>query len=183
MNDFKVGDEVTCIRVYDSEGMLTLGDWIVRKVHPWGDSIEVQGIDGICCWFANQFQHKIKDEDVNDMIEFDLDRALAGDKVITRDGGKVTQFNIFYAEHGPMLYGYDVNSDKIESWETDGRYFDVPRECDSDLFMAPKHLTGFVNVYPDYAVWFETKVIAESSVGTNLIACIDLSTHNEGEGL
>ena len=186
MSEFKVGDEVTCIRVYDSEGMLTLGDWIVRKVHPWGESIEVQGIDGIGCWSSNQFQHKIKD--INDMITFNLERALAGDKVVTRYGGEVNQFSVVNTDKGPTLTGYIVGV-AIEAWDIEGSYYGVLNECHDDLFMAPRALTGFVNVYAD--VTFNTTHdslgdanIQHRSFSSKLrIACIDLSQFNEGEGL
>ena len=118
------------------------------------------------------------------MIEFNLEKALAGDKVITRDGGEVTQLVVFETEHGPMLYGYEVNSDMVESWEIDGSYFDVPRESGDDLFMDPCQLSGFVNVYPNGGMSrsYLTKDAADSE-GFKRIACIDLSTHREGEGL
>ena len=123
------------------------------------------------------------------MIKFDIDRALAGDKVIARDGGEVNQFFVVNTDNGPTLIGYVVVSDAIEAWDIYGGYYGVLNECDDDLFMAPKKLTGFVNVYTDTSANFKfldayvTRNEADICAETGRIACIDLSQFNEGEGL
>ena len=66
---------------------------------------------------------------------FNLEAALAGAKVVTRDGSEVTQlvkFNIDKA--GYVLYG--VLESEVHSWLINGRYFIVDRD-NNDLFMAP----------------------------------------------
>ena len=121
------------------------------------------------------------------MIKFDIDRALAGDKVITRDGGEVNQFFIVNTDKGPTLIGYIVDSDEIEAWDIYGGYYGVLNECHDDLFMAPNKLTGFVNVYSDTKVTHihpTQRAAYNASVGDScLIACIDLSQFETGEGL
>jgi hypothetical protein len=69
------------------------------------------------------------------MKPFNLEAALAGAKVVTRDGSEVTQlvkFNIDKA--GYVLYG--VLKSEVHSWLINGRYFIVD-EANNDLFMAP----------------------------------------------
>ena len=56
MFDFEVGDKVTCIKVHTPNSRLSLGDWVVRKVYPYG-SIEVHGLDGTAAWSADQFEY------------------------------------------------------------------------------------------------------------------------------
>jgi|AntAceMinimDraft_18_1070375.scaffolds.fasta_scaffold31296_2 hypothetical protein len=128
------------------------------------------------------------------MIKFDIDRALAGDKVITRDGGEVNQFFVIHTDNGPTLTGYIVDSNTIETWDIYGGCYGVLNECHDDLFMSPNKLTGFVNVYADSGVSnkYPTKEAADisgsvsprmSCIVSPRIACIDLSSHNVGEGL
>ena len=54
------------------------------------------------------------------MKPFNLEEALNGAKVITRDGRFVTQLIKFNADEGETLYG--VVSNEIVSWMDDGRW-------------------------------------------------------------
>ena len=79
------------------------------------------------------------------MIKFDLEKALAGEKVITRDGQEVTQlvkFDVKDVDY-PLL---GVLSDNINSWQCSGRYNIDESEHALDLFMAPKKLSGFMSI-------------------------------------
>lgn len=78
---------------------------------------------------------------------FNLERALAGDPVITRDDRHVTELhhfstirerddNVVYTTFGEYIYRVDLN----------GRYL-KEKESENDLFMAPKTKTYYVNVY------------------------------------
>ena len=124
------------------------------------------------------------------MIEFNLERALAGDPVVTRDGRKVTQLVKFETESGGILLGLDVGNDYVDSWLIDGRYRDGG-ECGADLFMAPKKLSGFVNVFACeggslLTAPHNTRENADTFIVENSlyrVACIDLSTIEEGHGL
>lgn len=70
------------------------------------------------------------------MKPFNLEAALAGAKVITRDGSEVTQLTMFNVDKdGYVLFG--VLGNQVHSWLISGRYFRVD-ESDSDLFMAPE---------------------------------------------
>ncbi len=63
------------------------------------------------------------------MQEFDYKRALAGDKVVTRDGREVE--NISY--NGIWVVGYVEGVE--DDWYTDGTYF-PHKPHDLDLFMV-----------------------------------------------
>ncbi|NRA76734.1 MAG: hypothetical protein HRU18_00880 [Pseudoalteromonas sp.] len=118
------------------------------------------------------------------MKEFDLEKALAGEKVVTRDGQPITQLVKFKTYSGSVLYGLNCDMDKIESWLIDGRYHDVKGECGADLFMAPKKLSGFLNVWSNDASQYESRALAdEDSFSDSRLACIDLGKLEEGHGL
>ena len=121
------------------------------------------------------------------LIKFNLQAALDGDKVVTRDGREVTNLVRFPKDSGACVYGLDVANDTVESWFDNGSYHNMNTECGGDLFMAPKQLSGFVNVYADRyqpSPIHATKEIAdEYSNKSTRLACIDLSQFPEGHGL
>ena len=120
------------------------------------------------------------------MIKFDLERALAGEKVITRDGQEVTQLVKFDVEDD-CYQVYGVLCGGLHRWLCTGGYEEYTDKHASDLFMAPKKLSGFIAYYsndiskvvdhPSHAGLFATQT------GCELLAVIDLSKIEEGEGL
>jgi len=123
------------------------------------------------------------------VIKFDLEKALAGDKVVTRDGREVTQLVNFVVMTDRSLCG--VLDKELCTWLIDGsRYVSgVPVE-NYRLFMAPKKLSGFVNVYDDgrHGTVHKTKTAADEWAEDMprdciRLTCIDLSqfeeAHNE----
>ena len=104
------------------------------------------------------------------MIEFDLERALAGDKVITVKFETVYQLKEFsLKERDNLLVG--VVNDQV-------CYLPA-----SHLRMAPKKLSGFINYYENGVISiYETKEAADC-FDVCRVACIDLSQHEEGEGI
>ena len=121
------------------------------------------------------------------MIPFNLEKALAGEKVVTRAGQPITQLVKFKTYSGSILYGLHCDEDSIESWLLNGKYHDSTGDCDSDLFMAPKKLSGFVNVYEGGMIgnMYSTAKDAHESASDSRdrLACIDLSQLEEGHGL
>jgi hypothetical protein len=127
------------------------------------------------------------------MIRFDLERALAGDTVITRDGIEVTQLVEFTFNNETTLYGVHEESGSLENWCINGSYNDPNYESIADLFMAPKKLSGFVNIYDDKEASIHVHNSKNSAneyarkvyrqIGYKRVACIDLSQHEEGAGL
>jgi hypothetical protein len=120
------------------------------------------------------------------MKAFNLKEALAGQKVVTRDGQEVTQVVLFK----PVKDGCEsicalVNGRIYEFYE-DGNYIEGAGSS-KDLFMTPKKLSGFLNTYTIHApTWHSTKEDAGMDFyeyGDKRIACIDLSQFEEGHGL
>ena len=112
----------------------------------------------------------------NKMIKFDLERALAGDEVVDKSGDIISQIQSFtYGEGKTSIVG-------VSSAGTLTIY------SPENLFMAPKKLSGFVNINRNglrdvVAGPFATKAMADLNVGNKRIACIDLSQFKEGHGL
>lgn len=78
------------------------------------------------------------------MKPFNLERALAGDPVVTRDGEPVTQLTQFIGlDSEEALFG--VQDKKVRRWFLDGKYIadDYSR---LDLFMAPVKREGWLIV-------------------------------------
>ena len=77
--------------------------------------------------------------------KFDLQEAMAGKPVQTRDGRKVTQLKFFEDVNLNLIVG--VVSKNIWSWDINGQ-LDSPRgDNPLDLFMAPEKKSIWVNVY------------------------------------
>jgi hypothetical protein len=80
------------------------------------------------------------------MEKFNLERALAGDPVITRNGKEVTQLAKFNIQRDKQcLIG--VLNHELERWTVDGNYFLSETESEQDLFMKPKENAIWINVY------------------------------------
>lgn len=98
------------------------------------------------------------------MKPFNLERALAGDKVVTRDGREVTQLTKFDCEDDCLA---GVLENNAKTWRANGRYTKYEETC-LDLFMAPKTVKRWVNFYPEdeasvYCDEKEAKLRAASS--------------------
>lgn len=113
-----------------------------------------------------------------DKKPFNLERALAGDKVITRDGREVVQ--LFYAdkasEDNEKVIA--VVDGIIEKYQTNGAYYSHETEYRHDLFMAPTtvKVERWVNVYADgHSFTHTTKEQAEKSSDRDMIACVHLT--------
>jgi hypothetical protein len=79
------------------------------------------------------------------MKEFNLERALAGEPVITRDGRKVTQLTLLQVNNRYSLIG--VVDGLLETFTDEGVY-DYERDfTDTDLFMVEQKKSVWVNVY------------------------------------
>ena len=76
---------------------------------------------------------------------FDLEAALNGAEVVTRDGKKVTEVvvlkNTFYGKNVLAL----INNG-LYSFKQDGK-FEEDAEHFNDLFMKPQQVTKWVNIY------------------------------------
>jgi hypothetical protein len=81
------------------------------------------------------------------MIAFNLERALAGEPVCTRDGRDVTQLVRFEVKERELIYG--VLDGHVRTWYTNGNFLVYSISCNDDLFMKPKENAIWVNVYKD----------------------------------
>lgn len=70
------------------------------------------------------------------MKPFDLEAALNGAKVITRDGFEVKQLTHFNVNHDFVVYGV-IAETKVYSWTIDGKVYEDAQPNELDLFMAP----------------------------------------------
>ena len=83
------------------------------------------------------------------MEKFNLERALAGDPVITRDGQEVTQLvKLDGVKHNENVVG--VFDGEIHFWTIEGKFDNRLKETPFDLFMKPKENAIWVNVYKDH---------------------------------
>ena len=82
------------------------------------------------------------------MEKFNLERALAGEPVITRDGREVTQLAQFDMKQGKQCLIGVLDYD-LERWTVEGNYFLNKTEAQGDLFMKPKENAVWVNIYKD----------------------------------
>jgi hypothetical protein len=80
------------------------------------------------------------------MIAFNLERALAGEPVITRDGKEVTQLVYFESIDDYRVYG--VVDKRVKLWAIGGEFW-KGGEGPLDLFMKPKENAIWLNVYKD----------------------------------
>lgn len=80
------------------------------------------------------------------MEKFNLERALAGEPVITRDGRDVTEIHFFET----CTKGYAViaiiEGEKF-GFTNNGYYLNNSAEHRLDLFMKPKVVEAWINVY------------------------------------
>lgn len=78
------------------------------------------------------------------MKPFDLEKAKAGAKLVTRDGREVDELHHF--EHATGNYSVEsVIGGCIQSHTVDGKYYDDAKEHPLDLFLATVERTAYVN--------------------------------------
>lgn len=85
---------------------------------------------------------------------FNLQQALAGKQVATRDGLPVTQLTLFTElsnEGGQSKALAGVLEGDIKFFCPNGNYWPSGDESPFDLFMAPTEYSYWVNIYPRYA--------------------------------
>jgi hypothetical protein len=111
------------------------------------------------------------------MEKFNLERALAGEPVITRNGKEVTQLVKFDTFGTTYVVGGVVDGD-VKSWTIDGKHYDKQLK----LFMKPKENAIWVNVYKrsDGALvaghYYDSEAKAkEKSLGRNYIKTVKIT--------
>ncbi|MEX3630595.1 MAG: hypothetical protein VB138_15335 [Burkholderia sp.] len=106
------------------------------------------------------------------MKPFDLAKAKAGEKLITRDGRSVSEFHHFETDSSPLNCCFIVGGGSYWVRE-DGLHSADSSAHPIDLFMAPKKRTVYVQIFNKAtdteepclrAVAFEVKDDAENNV-------------------
>ena len=111
-------------------------------------------------------------------------KFAAGDSVQLRNGLEAKIYEVM--PDGEIFGAYrDAQGVwRLWAWEEGGSFkvLDNPRAF--DLVHKPKHLTGFVNVYPySDPCRHPTREKADQEAASNRIACIPLGQFPEGYGL
>jgi hypothetical protein len=102
--------------------------------------------------------------------KFDLEKALNGAKVVTRDGREVQQLTKFEGSTDYQLAG--VMDGNLQTWTEQGGYY-TDRESDLDLFLTVKPKRIWVNVYIFHNTLqiggrtYNTLKAAKKSIGQN----------------
>jgi hypothetical protein len=79
--------------------------------------------------------------------KFDLEKALNGAKVVTRDGKEVKQLTYFDLSDDHKYHLYGVVGKSIRCWTITGQYEPSDDNYDLDLFLAVEPKRIWVNVY------------------------------------
>lgn len=81
------------------------------------------------------------------LIPFDLEKAINGEPLITRDGRNVDEFYYFKTSKSNQPLKAVING-TIYEYSLDGKYV-TEIICNHDLFMKPKVLKCWVNIFSD----------------------------------
>ena len=84
---------------------------------------------------------------------FNLERALAGDPVVTRSGEEVESFHLVDANINYPLVVYIKGYMEIEEFTKKGSFYSYEKDSDKDLFMAQVKKEGWVNLYYDTSIY------------------------------
>ena len=130
-------------------------------------------------------KEEIKKE--TNMIKFNLDKALAGEKVITRNGHEVKQLVKFDVAKDDYYPVHGVLNGVVYKWSRNGDYIDCTEEHNSDLFMAPKKISGYMSIsrnsngklYSSAVYKYKSQI----DIDRETVTIIDLTTIKEGKGL
>ena len=82
------------------------------------------------------------------MRPFDLEKALAGEPVVTRDGRTVTEIHHFKTMRSDCEFSlFAVVDGDVKSYLPDGRWSSSGGNSPRDLFMAPVKRQAWTNVF------------------------------------
>lgn len=102
--------------------------------------------------------------DTSKLKPFNLERALAGDSVVTRDGREVYGIHVYAGAHYGRVVAQIQDTNSPSLFYPCGSYTNGG-ESINDLMMAPKIRTVWVNLIPDSnktAKWFSTEEAANT---------------------
>ena len=116
------------------------------------------------------------------MKPFDLERALKGEPVITREGRKVSELHYFETCDDPGECVVTIIDGEMLLYYKDGNYFD-DKTTEDDLFMAPRKVTKWaqiVKIKADVAIslnrtLFDSKEEARNAYCNDYFDVIDVA--------
>ena len=113
------------------------------------------------------------------MKPFNLEEALSGKPIQTRDGVPVTLIKEYRATPGNLLpllvLIHRKDYDEARKYRNDGRYFNPQQESNEDLVMATGKKEVWVNIYPDCGTMgHPTKENADDAAHSARLACIKI---------
>lgn len=103
------------------------------------------------------------------MKPFDLQKAIAGDPVVTRDGRNVIDIHHFKHDTSNLCLCAHIEGEPSPDWFHANGRDNLSDEDPSDLFMAPKKTTLYVNIWRNSseAVFHEESDQAEAAASFN----------------
>ena len=110
------------------------------------------------------------------MKPFDLEKALAGESVITIDGIRVTGLTKFEGLDSSFVIFpvYGVIDGKVENFTTDGKYYDRSEPHEKDLFMEVS--VRWINLYGNRVDGhYESRKDADANARPDRISCITIN--------
>ena len=116
------------------------------------------------------------------MKPFNLEEALDGKPVVTRDGRKVTIVKEYHGTNkhpiGAIIHNPLESEDNFSKYLSDGR-LSVNFETKYDLFMAAEKKELWVNVYPGtypvtYLCAYSSKERADKYAGPTRLTCVKI---------
>jgi hypothetical protein len=111
------------------------------------------------------------------MKPFDLQRAIAGDPVVTRDGRRAKFVaHVPESKRGCTTIAFVEGDGAVRLYYDNGSFCYDNSISEHDLQMAPKKKTAYVNLWPGRdgttfgvpaftAYWYETKELATEALG------------------
>ena len=115
------------------------------------------------------------------MKPFNLERALAGDEVVTRNGGIVTNI-VHFKDLKSLSCVYAVIDGGVESFTKEGNYFRSGGISAFDLFIKSqtKVIEAWINVYEQgHCMICETEEEANKSKKLHCLKTIKITTEVE----
>ena len=83
--------------------------------------------------------------------EFDIEEAKKGKPVYTRSGQKarIICFDMKGATSPIIALIDDGENERINTYTTNGRYYNDNNKCPGDLMLLAEKKTGYINIYKD----------------------------------
>lgn len=156
---FKVGD--TVIFTTPDAGNYPFDDSFALNYCEIGKEYKITSSSSICIFITghkspglwvnpNQFTLKSEYDMQNkkqNLKPFNLERALAGDPVVTKNGRKITELRFFSTKNEHPVAGFIDGSNQLQQWTVQGQRYGKYSESDFDLFMAPIEKSGWIKIF------------------------------------